>query len=62
MALMRELLEEQKKLFAQEPDRVAKLLAVGDHKPDLTLDPVELAATTALTQTILNLDATVWKR
>jgi hypothetical protein len=62
MRLLRQLFEEQKKLFAKEPDRAAKLVAVGDRKRDPALDPVELAATTALTQTILNLDATVWKR
>ena len=61
-SLLRELLEEQKELFAKEPDRAAKLLAVGDHKCDPALDPVELAATTALAQTVLNLDATIWKR
>jgi hypothetical protein len=49
-------------LFAKEPARAAKLIAVGDRKPDPKLNPVDLAATTALTQTILNLDATVWKR
>jgi len=60
--LLEQLLGEQKDLFAKEPDRAAKLTGVGDRKPDSALDPVDLAATTALTQTILNLDATVWKR
>jgi hypothetical protein len=62
MKLLRELLEEQKQLFAKEPDRAAQLLAVGDRKRDPALNPVELAAATALAQTILSLDATVWKR
>jgi hypothetical protein len=62
LTLLCELLEEQKKLFAQEPDRVAKLLAVGDRKADPSLDPIELAAATTMAQVILNLDATVWKR
>ena len=47
---------------ANEPGRAAKLIAVGDRKPDPALDPIELAATTVLSQTILNLDAAVWKR
>ena len=62
MKLLRELLAEQRSLFAQEPERAARLVAVGERKCDPVLDPVELAATTALAQTILNLDATVWKR
>jgi hypothetical protein len=62
MKLLQELLKEQRKLFGQEPDRAAKLVAVGERKRDSDLDPVELAATTALAQAILNLDATVWKR
>jgi outer membrane PBP1 activator LpoA protein len=62
IALLRELLAEQQTLFAKEPDRAAKLIEVGDRKRDLTLDALDLAATTILTQTILNLDATVWKR
>jgi hypothetical protein len=62
LPLLKQLLREQKDLFAKEPARAAKLIAVGDRKPDPKLDPIDLAATTALTQTILNLDATVWKR
>ena len=40
----------------------AKLIAVGERKRDPALSAVELAAMTAVTQTIMNLDATVWKR
>ena len=60
--LLLELLQEQKALFAKEPQRAEKLITVGDHKRDPALDPIDLAATTAMTQTILNLDAAVWKR
>ena len=61
-ALLRDLLREQMELFAQEPERAQKLVIAGDHISDPALNTVELAATTAVSQTILNLDATVWKR
>ena len=60
--LLKELLEEQKSLFAKEPDRADRLVSIGDQKRDVSLNPVELAAMTTLAQAILNLDATVWKR
>jgi hypothetical protein len=60
--LLRQLLAEQTAGFAKEPERADKLIAAGDRKRDPALNPVELAATTALAQAILNLDATVWKR
>jgi hypothetical protein len=62
LKLLEQLLREQKELFAKEPARAAKLIAVGERKADPALNPVDLAATAALTQAILNLDATVWKR
>jgi hypothetical protein len=60
--LLQQLLKEQKLIFQQEPERAAKLIAVGEKKADPALDPIELAAVTAVSQTIMNLDATVWKR
>ncbi len=60
--VLRELLMEQKELFAKEPDRAEKLVSVGDQKRDPALNPVELAAATALAQAIMNADATIWKR
>jgi hypothetical protein len=62
MRLLTELLEQQKGLFAKEPDRAEKLVSVGDQKRDPKLKVVELAATTTLAQAIMNLDATIWKR
>ena len=62
VGLSKELLDEQKNLFAKEPDRAKKLIEVGDQKADANLNIVNLAATTALAQAILNLDATIWKR
>ena len=62
LALLQQLLIEQEKIFKQEPERAAKLIAVGERKPDPVLNPIELAAMTSVSQTIMNLDATVWKR
>jgi len=60
--LMEQLLTEQKAMFKQEPGRAEKLIAVGDRKRDPALEPGELAAMTSVSQAIMNLDATVWKR
>ena len=45
--------------FAQEPEAAKKLIATGESKPDAKLDPVELAAHTAVGSLLLNLDETV---
>ncbi len=60
--LLRQLFEEQKEIFTREPQRAEKLISVGDRKRDPALNPIDLAAATALTQAIMSLDATVWKR
>ena len=62
VVLLKELWTDQRERFKLEPDRATKLVEVGDQKRDTTLDAVELAAATSVTQAILNLDATVWKR
>ena len=62
VVLLKELWTDQRERFKLEPDRATKLVEVGDQKRDATLDAVELAAATSVTQVILNLDATVWKR
>jgi hypothetical protein len=62
IGLLRQLLDEQEKIFASEPDRAEKLISVGDRKRDPALNPVQLAATTALAQVIMNSDAAIWKR
>ncbi|HEX3988163.1 MAG TPA: DUF1553 domain-containing protein [Verrucomicrobiae bacterium] len=60
--VLAELWTEQEKIFLAEPARAKQLIAVGDTKADESLDVVKLAAATVVTQAILNLDATVWKR
>ncbi len=38
----------------RNPGRAEKLITVGDHKRDAALNPIDLAATTALAQAIMN--------
>jgi hypothetical protein len=56
------LWREQKEIFTKEPDRARQLISVGDCAHDPLLDAFDLAAMTVVTQAILNLDATIWKR
>jgi len=60
--LLTELLREQGAMFEKEPERAEKLIAVGERKRDPAQPAGQLAAMTALVQTVMNLDATVWKR
>jgi hypothetical protein len=60
--ILASLWREQERTFLKEPGRARQLIAVGESKADPSLDMVKLAATTEVTQAILNLDATVWKR
>ncbi len=62
LSLLHDLQIEQKKLFAEQPERAAQLISVGEKKPDATIDKTNLAAMAVVCQTIMNLDATVWKR
>ena len=62
LKLLERLFEEQRALFSREPGEAAKLLKTGERKADPALPPADLAAATVLAQTILNLDATIWKR
>ena len=61
-AILLQTLKEQTKQFNASPAGAKKLIAIGDSKPDPTLDPVELAAMTVTIQMILNSDAVIWKR
>jgi len=54
--------ERQRALFAGKPAEAAKLLGIGDRKPDAALPPAEVAAAAVLAQAILNVDATIWER
>jgi hypothetical protein len=60
--LLGSLLNEQRAIFQGAPADAAQLIAVGDSKPSVSSPATELAAMTAVAQTIMNFDATVWKR
>lgn len=62
MAILHATHNEQKALFAEHPCQAEQLVVIGDSPVAAGVDPVELAAATVVAQTILNLDATVWKR
>jgi hypothetical protein len=53
---------EQRTLFEKNPKDAAKLLTVGDKKPDSSLDKIDLAAGAVVCLAILNHDAAVMKR
>jgi len=60
--ILLDTLHDQRKLFDADPKSAAKLIAVGESKAPPDLNPAELAAMTVTVQTVLNSDATVWKR
>jgi len=60
--VLRQMYNEQRELFAAEPEGARKLLAVGESRSDALLDPVDLAAGTVLAQAILNHDEAVMRR
>ena len=67
VALLVELYVAQRSLFERQPESAQKLIAQGgpptaENLQPVELNPIELAAATVVAQTILNLDATVWKR
>ena len=55
-------LEEQKLLFAADPESAKRLLSVGEKPADATFDPIELAAATVVAQAILNHDDAIRRR
>jgi mono/diheme cytochrome c family protein len=62
LQLLLSLYEGQRAQFRTEPQQADRLIQIGERKPDPALPPVELAAAAVVAQTILNLDAAVWKR
>ena len=56
---MLDLVRERRAAYRASEDQARDLIGVGESKPDPTLDPVELAAWTHVTQVILNLDEVV---
>jgi hypothetical protein len=62
MAILNEVLVEQRTEFGKTPDEAKKLEKVGESKADEKLNPVDVAAYTMVVQTILNSDSVIWKR
>ena len=62
LAVLLQILKEQREIFAADPGAAKKLLSVGDAKNDPSLDPLELAASTALAQVLLNHDEVLMRR
>jgi hypothetical protein len=61
LRILRDNLDHQLAEYRRDPAAAAKLLRVGESKPDPTLDPAELAAYTAVCRLLLNLDEAVTK-
>ncbi len=59
METLRTLLEKHMSDYAENPDLAEALLGVGHYSAPANLDPVELAAWTSVTRTILNLHETI---
>jgi hypothetical protein len=60
--LLNEAFNEQAAAFSKEPGRAKSLIQTGASKPRQDIDAVKLAAMTAVAQTIMNSDVTVWSR
>jgi hypothetical protein len=54
--------QEQREIFARNPEAVEKLLGFGETKAEATLPRTELAASTVVAQALLNLDDTLMRR
>lgn len=55
-------LSQQRAEFAGKPQEAAKLIKIGETKPNLSLPATEVAALTVIVQMIINSDAVIWKR
>ena len=55
-------LASQRAHYRAAPEAARALIETGDSSPDPSLDPVELAAHTALARVLLNLDETITKQ
>ena len=60
--LLARLIVSQTGFFEGQPKATQAFLEIGETPAEPALDPVQLAATTVMCQTILNLDAVIWNR
>lgn len=61
MDILHQELLNQRTYFSKNKEAVEKFLAIGESKPDASINPVELAATTGVARVLLNLDETLSK-
>jgi len=59
LVILSDELQTQRRYFQSHPEAAKAFLAVGDSKPDASLDPVELAAMTSVARVLMNLDETL---
>lgn len=62
LAILQQILAEQRDYFSAEPERASRFLKVGLSPLPEGLDPIETAAFTVVCQAIYNSDAAIWKR
>jgi phosphoribosylformylglycinamidine (FGAM) synthase-like enzyme len=62
LAILHRFFEEQCTYFAHDPENAAKFLSVGDQQRAPELDVIQLAALSAVAQSLLSYDQTVMKR
>jgi hypothetical protein len=62
LAVLKQLFEEQRAIFAADGSAAEKFLKVGEAKNDGALDPVDLAAGTVLAEALLSHDEAVMRR
>jgi len=62
LTLLTSLFDEQEQYFKAHPEDAARLVRIGERPVDPALPAVTVAAATVVAQTVLNLDATIWKR
>jgi hypothetical protein len=62
LSLLRDLLQRQRDRFRMAPANAQTLVSVGEWKLDESLDPIDLAAFTVVTHTLLNLDEAMTRR
>ncbi len=60
-AILEKLLTQSLSNYKAKPAEAAKLIAIGESKPDARIPPAELAAWTTVASTILSLDETISK-
>jgi hypothetical protein len=62
LAVLKQLFEEQRAMFAADGNAAEKLLKVGEAKNDTTLDQVDLAAGAVLAEALLSHDEAIMRR